>query len=167
MRQSREFFICQQGFAVPNANPNLYSALMLQPRAIGGLVALGSILQRPDVFFLLAGVMALATIAPALNLFDALYNYAVAYPRGYPPLVGSPAPRRFSQGGAAVLAFAIGLALLSGATVVASILEGAALISIASVVGRRFCVPAHLYYVLRRASAPLFGTSANSASPRC
>jgi hypothetical protein len=37
MRKSPEFFICQQGFAVPNDNPHLYSALMLQPRIIVGL----------------------------------------------------------------------------------------------------------------------------------
>ena len=60
MRKSREFFICQQGFAVPNANPRLYSALMLQPRIIGGLVALGSILQSPALYLLLSAILASA-----------------------------------------------------------------------------------------------------------
>ena len=56
MRQSQEFFICQQGFPVPNANPHLYSALMLQPRMIGGVVALGTVFQRPELFLALAAV---------------------------------------------------------------------------------------------------------------
>lgn len=167
MRQSREFFICQQGFPVPNANPHLYSALMLQPRMIGGFVALATMLQRPELFFGLAAVMAWATLVPTQNLFDATYNYAVAYPRGFPPLRGAPAARRFSQGGAATLALAIGLALLAGATLMSWILEGAALVSIASVVVRRFCVPAHLYHVLRRTRSTMFAMTAGNESPRC
>ncbi len=157
MRQSREFFICQQGFPVPNADPHLYSALMVQPRMVGGLVVLGTVFQRPEVFIALASVMAWATLVPSQNLFDAIYNYTAAYPRGLPPLRVAPAPRRFSQGFAAAMAIAMGLALLTGATSMAWILEGAALVSIASVLVRRFCVPAHLYYVLRRTSSWMFG----------
>ena len=47
MRQSQDFFICQQGFPVPNANPHLYSALMVQPRMVGGLVVLGIVFNDP------------------------------------------------------------------------------------------------------------------------
>ena len=72
MRKSREFFICQQGFAVPNPNPHLYSALMLQPRIIAGVVTLGSMLQSYELFLLLAAVLAWATIVPRQNLFDAI-----------------------------------------------------------------------------------------------
>ncbi|HVZ22097.1 MAG TPA: DUF4395 family protein [Vicinamibacterales bacterium] len=167
MRQSRESFISQQGFAVPNANPHLYSALMFQPRVIGGVVVLGTVLQRPEPFLALAAVMAWAALVPSRNLFDAIYNYTVAYPRGFPPLRAAPAPRRFAQGGAATLALAIGLALLTGATSAAWILEGAALVSVASVLVRRFCVPAYLYYVLRRMSSWMFGVPVGNASPRC
>ena len=157
MRESREFFICQQGFPVPNANPHLYSALMVQPRMVGGVVVLGIVLQRPEVFLALAAVMAWAALVPSQNLFDAIYNYAVAYPRGLPPLRDAPAPRRFSQGFAAAMALAMGLALLNGAIAIAWLLEGAALVSIASVLVRRFCVPAHLYYLVRRTSSWMFG----------
>lgn len=167
MRQSRESFISQQGFAVPNANPHLYSALMFQPRVIGGVVVLGTMFQRPEPFLALAAVMAWAALVPTRNLFDAVYNYTVAYPRGFPPLRAAPAPRRFAQGGAATLALAIGLALLTGATSAAWVLEGAALVSVASVLVRRFCVPAYLYYVLRRMSSWMFGVPVGSASPRC
>lgn len=167
MRQSREFFICQQGFPVPNADPHLYSALMFQPRMIGGLVALGTAVQRPGLFLALAAVMAWAALAPTRNLFDAIYNHAIAYPRGFPPLRAAPAPRRFAQGGAAMLALAIGLALLTGARWMAWTLEGAALVSIASVLVRRFCVPAHLYYVLRRTLAWTSGVPLGHESPHC
>lgn len=156
MRQSQEFFIRQQGFPVPNANPHLYSALMVQPRMIGGLVVLGTVFQRPEVFLALAAVMAWASLVPSQNLFDAIYNYTVAYPRGRPPLRAAPAPRRFSQAFAAAMSLAIGLALLTGAGPVAWILEGAALVSVASVVVRRFCVPAHVYDMMRRMSAWMF-----------
>lgn len=166
MRQSQDFFICQQGFPVPNANPHLYSALMLQPRIIGVVVALGTVFQRPDVFLALAAVMAWAVLVPTRNLFDAIYNYAVPYPRGFPPLRAAPPPRRFAQGGAATLALAIGVALVTGATSTAWILEGAALVAIASVLVRRFCVPAHLYYVLRRTSSWMFGVPVGE-TPSC
>jgi hypothetical protein len=167
MRQSRDFFICQQGFPVPNANPHLYSALMVQPRMVGGLVVLGTVFQRPEVFLALAAVMAWAALVPSQNVFDAIYNYAVAYRRGLPPLRVAPAPRRFSQGFAAAMALAMGLALLTGARSVTWILEGAALVSVASVVVRRFCVPAYVYYVLRRMSASMFHTTVSSESTRC
>jgi hypothetical protein len=55
------------------------------------------------------------------------------------------------------MALAIGLAQLTGATSMVWVLEGAALVSIASVLVRRFCVPAHLYHVLRRTSSWMFG----------
>jgi hypothetical protein len=165
MRQSPEFFICQQGFPVPNANAHLYSALMFQPRIISGVVAMGIVFQRPELFLALAAVLAWAVLVPTRNLFDAIYNYTVAYPRGFPPLRAAPAPRRFAQAGAATLALAIGLAQLTGATSMAWILEGAALVSLASVLVRRFCVPAHLYYVLRRTSSWMFGVPVGE-SPR-
>jgi hypothetical protein len=167
MRQSREFFICQQGFPVPNANPHLYSALMAQPRIVGVVVVLGTVFQRPEAFLALAAVMAWATLVPSQNLFDAIYNYTVAYPRGFPPLRVAPAPRRFSQGFAAVMSLAMGLALLMGPRSLAWILEGAALVSVASVLVRRFCLPAHMYHMLRGTSPSTFDASAGSASMRC
>ena len=167
MRRSREFFICQQGFPVPNADPHLYSALMFQPRIIGAVVALGTVFQRPEPFLALAAVMAWAVLVPTRNLFDAIYNYTVAYPRGLPPLRVAPAPRRFSQGFAAAMSLAISLVLLTGATSMAWIFEAAALVSIASVLVRRFCVPAYLYYVLRRTSSRMSGVPVGTASPRC
>jgi hypothetical protein len=167
VRKSQEFFICQQGFAVPNANPHLYSALMLQPRIIGGLVVVGSMLQSHELFLLLSAVLAWGTIVLKQNLFDAIYNYTVAFPRGFQPLGAAPAPRRFAQGSAAVLAVAIGMALVTRATMLAWILEGVFVVAVASVLLRRFCLPAHLYHVLRRRLSPMSNFTAGSASQRC
>lgn len=47
------------------------------------------------------------------------------------------------------------------------ILEGAAHVSIASVLVRRFCVPAYLYHVLRRTSSSMFGRRVGHESSRC
>jgi hypothetical protein len=165
MRKSKEFFICQQGFPAPHGSPHLYSALMFQPRVIGGIVALGSILQSHELFLLLAAVLAWGTIAPRHNLFDALYNGIVAGPRGYPLLGPAPAPRRFAQGAAAVLALATGTSLAAGLTTVAWILEVIVLAAVASAVVRRFCLPAHLYFVLRRRLQPLSSVTATAAPP--
>jgi hypothetical protein len=167
MRRSREFFICQQGFPVPNANPHLYSALMVQPRMVGALVVLGIAFRRPEVFLGLAAVLAWAALVPSQNLFDAIYNYTVAYRRGLPPLRVAPAPRRFSQGFAAAMALAIGQVLLTGPRTVAWVLEAAAVVSVASVVVRRFCLPAHFYHMLRRRPASVLRANADRVSTRC
>ena len=167
MRKTREFFICQQGFAVPSDNPYLYSALMLQPRIIGVLVVLGSILQSGELFLLLAAVLAWGTIAPSHSVFDAIYNHAVAIPRQIPSLAAAPAPRRFAQGAAAIMALATGLALVTEATAIAWVLEGVFIIAVASAVVRRFCLPAHLYYVLQRRLSAVSGITPESVSQPC
>jgi hypothetical protein len=167
MRRTREFFVCQQGFPVPNANPHLYSALMVQPRIVAGVVVAGTIFQRPEVFLVLAAVMAWAALVPSQNLFDAIYNYTVAYPRGLPALRVAPAPRRFSQAFAAAMSLAMGLALLTAPRPLVWLLEGLALVSVASVVVRRFCMPAHLYHMLRGRLASTFHLPVASESTRC
>ena len=167
MRKSRAFFVCQQGFAPSNANPHLYSALMLQPRIIGALVIVGTIVQSRELFLGLSAVLAWGTFAPRQNLFDAIYNYAVAAPRRLPPLPAAPAPRRFAQAGASALSLAVGLALLAPAPVLAWILEAGFIIAIASAVIRRFCVPAHVYFVIRRKLATSLDISVGDAGQVC
>ena len=167
MRKSREFFVCQQGFPVPNANPHLYSALMLQPRVIGVVVVLGAILQSPWLFLLLSTTLTWAAIVPKHNVFDAIYNYAVAGPRAWPRLDAAPAPRRFAQAAAATLALGIAAALLTGLTIVALSLEAVFVVAVTSAVVRRFCLPAHFYYVMRRKLAAMAGLPPESASQGC
>ena len=85
MRESRVRFIRQQGVTTPNVDDNLYSALMLQPRIIGVIVALGIAVQRPLLFLILSAVLLWSALAPSRNPFDAIYNYFVARPRGLAP----------------------------------------------------------------------------------
>jgi hypothetical protein len=66
-----------------------------------------------------------------------------------------------------MLALAIGLALVTGATMTAWILEGVFVAGAASAVLRRFCVPAHVYYVLRRRPLPMSSVVPGSASQPC
>jgi hypothetical protein len=54
-----------------------------------------------------------------------------------------------------------------GATMMAWILEGVFAAGVASAVVRRFCLPAHFYYVLRRRLSPVSSFSAGPASPGC
>ena len=65
-----------------------------------------------------------------------------------------------------MLALTIGMALVTGATITAWILEGVFVAGVASAVVRRFCVPAHLYFVLRRRLSPMSGVTAG-VSQRC
>ena len=161
MRKSNLEFICEQGFPATDADDRLYSALMLQPKIIGGVVALGIVLQSPPLFLALSAVLWWSTLVPTHSIFDAIYNYAVAYPRNLPPLGVAPAPRRFAQGMAAAVALAIGEALLLGATITAWLLEGLFVVAVMRAVFGNSCFGAYAYHVLRR----LFTTS-QSLPPR-
>ena len=98
MRDSRVRFIRMQGFTAPHVDEALYSALMLQPRIIGVIVAVGVVVQSPSLFLALSVVLLWSTLVPTRNPFDAIYNHAVAGPRTLVPLGTAPAPRRFAMG---------------------------------------------------------------------
>jgi hypothetical protein len=123
----------------------LYVALMFQPRTILGVVVLGIVLQSPWLFLGLSAALWWATMFPTQNLFDAIYSHGMAYPRGLQPVPTATAARRFAQGMAATLALAIGVALLSRATLTATVLEGLFAIGVTTVVVGRVCPPANLY----------------------
>src|SRR5262245_38578766 len=112
MRESRVRFIRQQGFATERADEELYSALMLQPRIIGVILGLGILVQSPWLFLGLSVVLWWSALIPTRNPFDAIYNNAVARPRGLRPLEAAPPPRRFAMGMAGTVALAIGVALV-------------------------------------------------------
>ncbi|HKH75309.1 MAG TPA: hypothetical protein VKA59_28325 [Vicinamibacterales bacterium] len=65
-----------QGFTTPYIDEELYSALMLQPRIVGVIVALGIIVQSPLVFLILSSLLLWSAVVPTRNPFDAIYNYA-------------------------------------------------------------------------------------------
>jgi hypothetical protein len=154
MRQSQFRFTLQQGFEAADASDGLYAALMVQPRIIGGLVALGVLFHSAWLFLVLSAVLWWSTLAPALNPFDVFANHLVARPRGIPPLGIAPAPRRFAQGMSATVMFAIGAALLVGAERTAWLLEGLMVGAVVAVVFGDFCEGAYLYYLVRRSARP-------------
>ena len=145
MRQSEIEFIRQLGYKNVHPDHRLYVALMFQPRTVTCVVALGVVLQSAGLFLALAAVLWLGAVVPTRNLFDVVFNRLIACPGGLPRLGVAPAPRRFAQAMAGTMALAIGVALLSGATLTAWALEGLFLIATMSVVVGRVCGPAILY----------------------
>jgi hypothetical protein len=150
MRNSKIQFIHSQGYLDPHADDQLYSALMLQPRIVGGVTVIGVLLQTPWLFLALSAALGWSAFVPTRSLFDAIYNYVVARPRGLAPLAAAPAPRRFAGALAATLTFVIGVALLTGARSTAWALQALLAAAVAAVVVGRTCAAADLYNVLRR-----------------
>src|SRR5262245_32491790 len=168
MRESEIRFIRQQGFSVICASPDLYTALMFQPRIIGVLLAAGVLLQSAWFFLALSGVLGWSALAPAYNPFDAIYNRVIANPRGGTRLSSAPPPRRFAQGLAAIIASGIAAALFLDATTAAWVFEGMFGAAVLQVVFRRMCAGAELYHVLRRRldqQRRVPGTSAMNSFP--
>ena len=150
MRNSKIQFIRSQGFLDPHPDDHLYSALMLQPRIVGAVTAIGVLLQTPWLFLALSAALGWSALVPTRSPFDAIYNAVVARPRGLAPLEAAPAPRRFAAGVAAILTLAIAVALLAGARSTAWVLEALLSAAVAAVVFGRSCAGAALYDVLRR-----------------
>ena len=92
-------FVRQQGFtgAASKACGYQYPALMWQPRAIGGLVLVGLVIQAWPYFLALAALLWWNVVLPRFNPFDALYNHFVAKPKSLPR--PGPAPVRARHGG--------------------------------------------------------------------
>jgi hypothetical protein len=150
MRNSKLQFIRSLGYLEQRPDDRLYSALMLQPRIVGGVTVIGVALQSPWVFLALSAALAWSAIVPTRSVFDAIYNHAIARRRGLDPVAAAPPPRRFAGGVAATITLVIGLALQTGARSAAWVLEALATVSVAAVVFGRSCAPAHLYEFLCR-----------------
>ena len=148
MRNSKIQFVRSLGYL--DAHGHLYSALMLQPRIVGTVTLIGVLLQSPWLFLALSAALGWSALVPTRSLFDAIYNDVVARPRGLAKLAAAPAPRRFAGGLAAMLTFAIGVALLSGARSTVWALEAFLSVAVAAVVFGRSCAGANLYWALRR-----------------
>jgi hypothetical protein len=150
MRESRVQFIRMQGFTTPQVDEELYSALMLQPRIVGATVALGLVVQSPSLFLALSAALLWSALVPTRNPFDAIYNQAVAGPRGLPPLSTAPAPRRFAMGMAGTVALTIGIALLAGAVITAWVFEALFAVAALQVIFADICGAANLFHLLQR-----------------
>ena len=150
MRDSRGRFIRMQGFTTPHVDDELYSALMLQPRIIGVIVAVGVVSQSPWLFLALSMVLLWSALVPTRNPFDAIYNHAIAGPRTLPPMATAPAPRRFAMGMAGTVALTIGIAFLSGAAITAWVFEGLFAVAVLQVVFGDVCGAANLFHLHQR-----------------
>ncbi len=140
-------FVRQQGFrdASSASCAYQYPALMWQPRAIGGPVLVGLVVEAWPYFLALSALLWWNVALPRLNPFDALYNYLVAKPKGLPRLGPAPRPRRFAQAMAGTFMLAIGLALLSGWPTLAWALEALLLAALGALVFGRFCLGSYLF----------------------
>ena len=138
MRKSQVRFIRQQGYLGEKFPDGFYTALMLQPRVVGCVAAVGVLLQSPWLFLALSAVV-------------------VAYRRGLPPLGAALSPRRFAAGEAGTVALAVGLTLVAGATTTAWIVEAVLIGGVISAVFADFCLGAYTYYLLRRPSPSASG----------
>lgn len=144
-------FMKQQGFpdAPPDACNMHFSGLYFQPRIVGALVFVATVVQSPALFLVLCAVLGWNVTLPRLNPFEAVYNRFVAGPRGLVRLGPAPAPRRFAQGMAAVLLLGAGVTLLQGWTLAAWILEGFLLVAFAALLFGKLCLGAYVFHLLR------------------
>jgi len=144
-------FILQQGLeesSVPDRSATS-SALLFQPRVVGPLVLLGTLLQSPAVFFPLAAVLWWSALVPGRNPFDAIYNATFGRRSGAARLQPALAPRRFSQGMAGTFALATGAALVMGLATTAYVLQGMFLVAATAIGMGKFCLGSFIYYLVR------------------
>ena len=155
MRESQVRFIRQQGFAGDTFPESFYTALMLQPRIVGGVAVIGIVLQSAWLFLMLSAALLWSALVPAWSPFDAIYNrviLATAARRGLQPLRPALAPRRFAAAEAGTVALAIAAALAAGATIAAWIIQAVLMAGVISVAFADFCLGAYTYHLLRRLS---------------
>ncbi len=145
-------FVRQQGFQDASAESCAYQypALMWQPRVIGILVVIGVIVQNWTYFLVLGAILWWSAALPALNPFDALYNWFVARRKQVPRTGPAPSPRRLAQTIAGAFMLGIGLSLWFGQDIVAWALEAFLLAALAALIFGGFCLGSYLYWVFTR-----------------
>jgi hypothetical protein len=143
-------FVRQLGFRAEDDDNSLFVPLMFQPRSVATVVAIGILTQSAWVFLALGAALWWSTVVPRRNLFDAIYNAAIAGATGRRVPRETPAPRRFAQGMAGTASLTIGLALAGGVPLVAYVFQGLIAIGSSIVVFGRRCAPAAVYHVVRR-----------------
>jgi len=144
-------FIEQQGFINSSgATCELqFSALMFQPRLIGGFVLVALIFQSWLLFSTLSVILWWNVFLPALNPFDAVYNSFIAGPKRLQPLTPAPAPRRFAQGMAATFMLCIGLFLFFKLQILAWIFESLLVVALGSLIFGKFCLGSYVFHLIK------------------
>jgi hypothetical protein len=143
-------FILSQGFTdpAPDSCGLHFAALQFQPRVIGIILVAGMILQSiawlPSVtlFVMLGIVLGWGALLPDANVFEWAYNLASPRYR----LTPAPAPRRFAQGLAALMALAIAAFLYMHWMLAAIVVELLLLAAVAGILFAKFCFGSWLYH---------------------
>jgi hypothetical protein len=143
-------FILSQGFSepAPESCGLHFVALQFQPRVIGIVLVAGMILQslaRPAsvaLFLTLGIVLCWGALLPDANVFEWVYNLTS------PPyrLTRAPAPRRFAQGLAGVMAMAIAAFLSMRWLTPAIVVELLLLAAVAAILLTKFCFGSWFYH---------------------
>lgn len=118
--------------------------LRLTPALCSLIVAAGTLLAEPWVFFVLAPVAAFGAAFP-VHPFDLAYNYGLRHLARTPPLPPNGAPRRFACGVAAVWILAIGVSFGVGAPVAGYVLGVLMMAVVALVATTHICIPSMIY----------------------
>ena len=144
-------FVLQQGLAAPGpgACTVLAGALLFQPRVIGGIVIVLTVLQYAPGFLVLAGLLWWSALFPPWNPFEAVYRVLTRKNPGAATLPLAAPPRRFAQTLAGTTAALIGLAILGSQGIAAYALEAFLLVALAALSIGRFCFGSFFYYLLR------------------
>ena len=144
-------FIEQQGF-ISSSGPGCelqFSALMFQPRLLGGFVLVALIFQSWVLFLTLSAILWWNVSVPALNPFDAVYNSFIAGPKGLQSLTPAPGPRRFAQGMAATFMLCIGLFLFFKFQILAWIFESLLVVALSSLIFGKFCLGSYVFHLIK------------------
>ena len=142
-------FVLQQGMEAPTGDgcSVAYSGLLFQPRVIGAVVLVTSLLQSATVFAMLAAVLLWSAAFPRLNPFDAIHNRLFASRSGF-RLTPAPSPRRFAQALAGLFSLVIATLLTFGQRALAITVEVLLLIAIAALVFGGFCLGSYVFHLL-------------------
>ena len=154
-------FMIQQGFVKqpPDACDMHFEGLYFQPRIVFPTVIVAILLQLVSVpgsaglHLAICAVLWWNALVPARNPFELAYNRWIARPKGRMELVPAPGPRRFAQGMAAAFSLLAGLALLSGLTPVAWVLQGFLVVAFVALLLGKFCLGAYVYHLLKGRTA--------------
>jgi uncharacterized protein DUF4395 len=153
-------FILQQGLEAPEqmSCTRVTSALLFQARLVGLMLVVGTIMQSPAVFAVLAALLWWSALLPRLNPFDFMYNHTLGRRSGAPMLGQAPMPRRFAQGMAASFATAIAATMAAEIWIAAWVLQAFFLLAVAALVFGRFCLGSFFYHLMRGRVAFAVGT---------
>jgi hypothetical protein len=143
-------FILQQGLdpPAPGQCGRVALAYLFQPRIVGPVVLIGTLLQSPGLFLVLSAVLWWSALLPRWNPFDKIYNATLGAREGASRLARAPAPRRFSQGMAGTFALIVAILLFAEANVAARVFEVIFLVAAAAIALGRFCLGSFIYYLL-------------------